>query len=646
MTELKSFEDENSSARLGAPIPLSPLKMPAQDLWKGKPEARPELIARTRPELRNMLVLAAVVAATLALSAAFAYGLSDALAIDTGVSAFHIAFLVFASMSFSWIAFGAVNATAGALALVMKRGRNTLMLPAGVSGLSTRTALLFPVYEEDPLEVAATIMALAKDLDGEGLAGLFDIFVLSDSQSEEARRREADVFGRLSGRLPRNIRLSYRNRSRNVAKKAGNIQDWISHFGGGYQSFIVFDADSLMSANTVGRLARAMELNPDTGLIQTVPRLVGARTVFARLQQFANGLYGGISAAGFASWQGASGNYWGHNAIIRTRAFAQCAGLPELLGRAPFGGHIQSHDFVEAALLRRAGWRVAMVTTVDGTYEGSPPTLVDLVVRDRRWMQGNLQHAVLLGVHGLKPISRLHLMLGIGAYLSSAVWALAIVTGLTLTWYEAHKVTDYFPDTQTLFPQWPVFDPEAGLRLIAATMIVALTPKLLGLVLELFRHDPHRSRLVRAPATLAGWGTETVVSALLAPVFMVTQVRALVQILTGQDSGWKPQRRDGAGVSLAQALRFHWVHVAAGLVLGIVCMQISLAAALWMSPIIAGLALSPFITWATSREAGLVTQAILEAGERDNRHPIVRDTEMLRQRRCDPTLPDGPGLLG
>jgi membrane glycosyltransferase len=175
-----------------------------------------------------------------------------------------------------------------------------------------------------------------------------------------------------------------------------------------------------------------------------------------------------------------------------------------------------------------------------------------------------------------------------------------------------------------------VFDPEAGLRLIAATMIVALVPKLLGLVIELFRYDPHRSRLARAPGTILGWLFETLIAALLAPVFMVTQVRALFRILTGQDSGWKPQKREGSSVSLAQATRFHWVHVAVGLALGFVCLQISPAAAMWMSPIIAGLVLSPVITSATSKEAGRGTCSILKAGERDDRHPIVRDTQELR----------------
>ncbi|MEM1371623.1 MAG: glucans biosynthesis glucosyltransferase MdoH [Pseudomonadota bacterium] len=598
-----------------ARIPVAPLLMPEQNFWSGPTAARLHDAKAKRAVVSHRLVRTAIAVSTLGLSAAFVYGLSDALSLEAGVSALHIAFLLFASLSFSWIAFGAVNATTGVLALMFKKGRDTLELPDFVGGspppLVTRSALLFPVYEEDPKDVATTIAELVDDLEATGVHRFFDVFVLSDSQSAAAREREADVFGALRFRLKERMRLSYRNRDQNVGKKAGNIQEWISTFGGAYPTFIVFDADSVMTAKTISRLVHAMERNPDAGLIQTVPQLVGGQTVFACLQQFANRLYGNLSAAGFACWQGDSGNYWGHNAIIRTRAFAQCAGLPKLQGAAPFGGHIQSHDFVEAALLRRAGWRVSMVTTVDGSYEGSPPTFFDLVVRDRRWMQGNLQHAALLGMHGLRAISRVHFIIGIGAYLSSAVWALAIVTGLALTWREAHKVTDYFPDTPTLFPNWPVFDPEAGLRLITATMIVVLVPKLFGLVIELFRYDPRRPRLLRAPATLLGWVLETIIAALLAPVVMVTQVRGLWQIMTGQDSGWRPQQRAGGAVSFAQSLRFHSLHVIIGVLLGCVCLYISLATALWMSPIIAGLVLSPLLSYATSKPAGSLVRAVL-----------------------------------
>ena len=76
----------------------------------------------------------------------------------------------------------------------------------------------------------------------------------------------------------------------------------------------------------------------------------------------------------------------------RRRPSPTAAGLPELTGRKPFGGHVLSHDFVEAALMRRGGYAVYMLPQLAGSYEETPPSLIDLATRDRRWAQGNLQH--------------------------------------------------------------------------------------------------------------------------------------------------------------------------------------------------------------------------------------------------------------
>jgi membrane glycosyltransferase len=73
-------------------------------------------------------------------------------------------------------------------------------------------------------------------------------------------------------------------------------------------------------------------------MIQTVPRLVGGRTPLARLQQFAGRVYGPMLARGLAAWFGNAGNYWGHNAVIRTQAFASSAGLPSCRGASPSAG--------------------------------------------------------------------------------------------------------------------------------------------------------------------------------------------------------------------------------------------------------------------------------------------------------------------
>ncbi len=543
-----------------------------------------------------------VALSTVALAALFCWGLTQALALGSGGTVLHYAFLIVSTLGFSWIAFGAVNSILGAYVLSMNLPADTVHLASAETPLATRTALLFPIYHESPDVIAETISKLADDLEQQCIIDHFEVFVLSDSQEPLKRGAEASIFGELAQTLAPRLRCTYRNRDQNIGKKAGNIADWVTRWGQDFEHFVVFDADSRMSAATLSRLVATMQQNRDTALIQTVPALEGSHTIFGQIQEFASALSGRIAAAGFASWQGSAGNYWGHNAILRTKAFADSAGLPLLPGRPPFGGHIQSHDFVEAALLHRAGWRVALVTSLDGSYEGAPQSLIDMAVRDRRWMQGNLQHSIILRADGLRPVSRIHLAMGIASYLSSALWATMIVLGLFLVWQEQERALIYFSNQKTLFPVWPIFDPQAGLRLVIATMIVVFLPKLVGLGLAVFASG----RRGLGPL-IASWWIEVIYSTLLAPVSMMLHLKGLFEIATGRDSGWQSQNRGGSKISFSEAMRFHTFHISAGLALAACAMVLSWHAFLWLSPMAIGLVVSPLLTVLTSLPASRPT---------------------------------------
>ncbi|MEQ9124832.1 MAG: glucans biosynthesis glucosyltransferase MdoH, partial [Alphaproteobacteria bacterium] len=219
-----------------------------------------------------------------------------------------------------------------------------------------RTVLLMPVYHEDPSMTAAALFAMGDALAEAGHGDAFEIFVVSDSRDAAAWAKETAAMALLREKLKGRMAVWHRRRRRNTARKAGNLHDFVERWGGRYDYMLVLDADSLMSAETILALVRRMDMAPDLGILQTTPILAGGKTLFARLQQVAGRLYGPVIARGVAAWQGLDGNYWGHNALIRVKAFAEACGLPELKGRKPFGGHIMSHDFVEAALIRRAGW--------------------------------------------------------------------------------------------------------------------------------------------------------------------------------------------------------------------------------------------------------------------------------------------------
>jgi membrane glycosyltransferase len=303
--------------------------------------------------------------------------------------------------------------------------------------------------------------------------------------------------------------------------------------------------------------------------------------------------------------------------MIRTRAFASAAGLPELNGRKPFGGHILSHDFVEAVLLQRAGWGVHMMPSIEGSYEGQPPNIVDVVVRDRRWAQGNLQHLAILSQPGLTAMGRVHLGLGAMAYLISGIWALSLAVGMVLAMQGGQMIPSYFQDAKTLFPIWPIIDPGAALRLFMATLGVVLLPKGLGLILEWQRSAKARDWR-RAIRSTAGVAYETIFSMLIAPILMLTQTAGSIQIFAGRDSGWSAQKRDDGQLNFEDAMWFARWHTAIGAVMAIIAWKVSPGLLGWMAPVIGGLLLAGPVSWLTSRPADRFSRwALATKEERD-----------------------------
>ncbi len=601
--------------------PESPLAMPEQDFDD------PILMCRPSQGAVSWVPRVAVFAGAGLLTIAFAFELYNVLSF-VRLTPIQFIFWVLSTVSFGWIALGSLSAAMGFLPLFAGDSADSIALPDASSPPRVKTALLVPVYNEDPSRIAGTIEAASEDLERLGAAGSFEFFILSDTRDPSSGANEERIYGALRRALAARMPLYYRRRRFNTERKAGNIKDWVERFGAAYPQFLILDADSVMSGEALVRLARGMEANPAAGLIQTVPRLAGGTTLLQRLQQFACNTYGPSVASGIAFWQRDKGNYWGHNAMIRTQAFASAAGLPELPGAPPFGGHILSHDFVEAVLLQRAGWGVYMVPGLEGSYEGLPPGLIELIVRDRRWAQGNLQHLAILGAPGLTAMGRVHLAMGAFSYIVSGIWAASLAVGLVLLLQGQQLIPSYFQDSKTLFPVWPVIDPGAALRLFMATMAVVLLPKGLGLILELQRLHGSREWGGSLRAILAVL-VETVASMLIAPILMVTQTSAVAQILMGRDAGWKPQSRDESGIPLGDSLRFHWRHVAVGAILAVLCWGTTPELAIWMSPVILGLMLSPFVNWWTSRPANIVMRWLLSTYEDRNPAPTLLRADRL-----------------
>ncbi|MBA4789596.1 MAG: glucans biosynthesis glucosyltransferase MdoH [Rhizobiales bacterium] len=532
---------------------------------------------------------------------------------------------------FAWISFSFTNALAGVIAMTGTKVGLGIDPKAPLPALRLRTALLMPTYNEAPARVFAGLEAIRESLEATGRLDAFDIFILSDTTDADTWIAEEAAFLALRARVSGGAGLYYRRRPRNTDRKAGNIADWVTRFGGRYDAMLVLDADSLMTGDCIVRLAAAMEANPHVGLIQTLPVIVGGQSLFARAQQFAGRLYGPLIARGLAWWHGPDSNYWGHNAIIRTKAFAQCAGLPHLKGRKPFGGHILSHDFVEAALIRRGGWAVHMVPALEGSYEEGPPSLTDLAIRDRRWCQGNLQHAAVLPTRGLHPLSRLHLLTGIGSYVTAPLWLAMLLVGLLIALQARFVPPDYFPSPFSLFPSWPAQDPARAVRVFVGTMTILLLPKLFAYAMMLF-DGPARRGFGGAVAAFCGVIVETLISGLTAPVMMVSQSAAVVGILAGHDGGWKPQRRGDGSVPFGPTLRHFAPHTLAGVAIGGAALAISVPLLVWMSPVVLGLLLAvPLVSWTARSQAGAAFARLGLLATPEQRDPprVLRRAEHL-----------------
>ena len=465
----------------------------------------------------------------------------------------------------------------------------------------TSTAIVFPIYNENVVRVYEGLRATYESLERTGQLERFDFFILSDSTDpdkwvEEERRwydliRELDALGK----------IYYRRRLVNEARKSGNVRDFLNAWGRRYRYFICGDADSVMRGETLVDLVKLMEVHPTVGLIQTVPALVNAESLFGRIQQFANRLYAPVFITGLNYWSLDLGNYWGHNAIIRTEPFMQCCDLPHLPGVKPFGGQILSHDFVEAALMLRENWEVWFAHDLEGSYEEAPQALIENAQRERRWCQGNLQHTLVLFTKGLRGVSRLHLIMGICGYLSGPLWLAFLLCFNWLFWYQ--KFTELSTITMpSLLGNWSGSGTAEAFLIFMICMIVIMLPKFLALI-DLAHDWPRRRAyggLARATASVVG---ETIFSTLHAPLLMLWHTRFVLTNLLGISVGWTTQKRSADGTTWLYATQRHWGHTLIGIVWGAFMWQLEPMLFWWFTPVLAGMALSIPLSVLTSRRS-------------------------------------------
>ena len=513
-----------------------------------------------------------------------------------------MAVLVLFAILLFWISSGFWTAVTGFVMLLRGRDRYGPSA-AAVENMpldtTERIAVIMPICNEDVGQVFAGLRATYESLSATGEGSHFDFFVLSDSNSADMRMAELEAWARACSELGASGRIFYRWRKYRVKRKSGNIADFCRRWGSQYRYMVVLDADSVMSGSCLVSLARMMQACPDAGIIQTVPSASGRETLYARIQQFSTRIYGPLFAAGLRYRQLGDSYYWGHNAIIRVAPFMRHCALGNLPGKRGQAGEILSHDFVEAALMRRAGWNVWIVPDLPGSYEEMPPSLIEELKRDHRWCKGNLINARMAFAEGVRSAHRAVFMTGVMAYVSAPLWFAYLLLSTALLAIFTLVPPIYFVEPHQLYPIWPQWHLEWAVGLFTGTSALLFFPRVLGLVETWIRQGAQgfggAARLT-ASALL-----ELLTSMLLAPIRMMFHTRFVLTSMLGGALHWKSPAREDAETGWGEAFRRHGPQTLLGLAWAAGAYALNPSFLWWLLPVVGALILSVPLSVYSSR---------------------------------------------
>ena len=591
------------------PEPSPPLARASMHVegWAGHPVARGwrRVVGRARPRRaraphdrrpvhwRRVLLLAFVLLGAFVGTEAMSRVLPE-----NGGTLAERALLALFGVLFGWISAGFWTGVMGAWVLWRTRApRIDGRSPSSPPAQPPRTAVIMPICNEHVPTVFGGLRATLESLAATGPLEGYDFFILSDTNRPDLLAAEQAAWSDLVQSLSADAssagaaaRVHYRWRPRRTRRKAGNVADFARRWGRAYRYMVVLDADSLMTGDCLRELVRRMEADPRAGILQTAPHACGHETLHARILQFGARAYGPLFTAGMCFWQLGESHYWGHNAIVRMQPFIEHCALPPLPGSGSLSGEVMSHDFVEAALMRRAGWHVWVLHDLPGSYEQVPPNLLAELQRDRRWSHGNLQNARLLFEPGLHAVHRSVFVTGVLAYASAPLWLGFLLLSTFLFTQHAHDVPIYFIEPYQLFPIWPAEHVRLVLTLFGLTGILLLAPKAISVFVWIATR--RAGCFGGAWRLLASAFVEFVHSLLLAPVRMLFHTQFFVGALTGWKLDWKSPPRDDARTSWGEALRRHGVHTLLAVAWLAAIRASGAPFPWWLTPIIGGLMLA------------------------------------------------------
>lgn len=536
--------------------------------------------------LRRLMFAALVISTVIGLAALMTWTLSAG-----GLDAIDLVVIALFTTTLPWTAIGFWNAVIGFVLMRTAADPATTVCPplaraAGHEPISTRTALLSCIRNEDPERVGRNLDLMISGLVDADVGNRFAVFVLSDSNRPEIIAAEEARVAELTERWQGRLRVVYRRRGDNPGYKAGNIRNFCERWGAEFDYLLVLDADSLMAPETILRMVRTMQASPRLGILQTLMVGLPSASGFARPFQFGMRLAMRSYSIGSAWWQADAGPYWGHNALIRAAPFIAHCELPRLPGTGPLGGWVLSHDQVEAVLMRRAGYEVRVMPEEGGSWEENPTTLTEFVRRDLRWCQGNLQYLKLLRMPDLHPVSRVQLLLAILMFISSPAWLGLMVVGAL----------------RVALDSGPIFDPLPGQVLFWTIMGMVLAPKLASLI-DALATPVGRQRFGGAARLLLGSLAEVLFSMLIGPIMAIAHSVFIGGLCFGRAIVWGAQHRVVHWVCPRSALRRFWPQTLVGIAAVAWFAAFNPDGALWFSPFFTGALLAVPVAVITSLPA-------------------------------------------
>ena len=498
-----------------------------------------------------------------------------------GFGIFDFAALALFTVTLPWMVAGFCNAVIGFIIMRFSADPVAAVLPAaGLIGddqpVTASTAILLCIRNELPFRIIRNLEPMLEGIHASGYGERFHLYLLSDTSDPDLAASEEALFSGLIASWRDRIAVSYRRRTVNVGFKAGNIREFCDRWGSRHDFAVTLDADSFMPADAIIRLVRIMQVDLKLGILQGLVVGLPSTSLFARIFQFGMRLGMRSYTIGSAWWQSDCGPYWGHNAVLRLEPFMKHCRLPVLAGGGVEERHILSHDQIEAALMRSAGYHVRVMPREDLGWEESPPTLLEFMRRDLRWCQGNMQYWRFLLLPNLKPVSRYQLVLAILMFIGSPAWIglLALATVALVSWDPA-----------------TIMRADAGNALLAWVIVMWFSPKIAG-ALDVLLSPEERRAFGGAGRFTVNVVIEAIYSIVLCPILWIGHTIFLFGLLFNREIGWIGQVRDDHAVPFTRALHDLWPQA----LVGCASLGLVLASQPWAVPYILLLAGGPALS--------------------------------------------------